>query len=185
MTKLNNRGAISIIFVIGIFIASIIIMGFINITNKTIAINEVQGIMDVSGVIALRSSVDETDWKLEKLTVDKSNARATFIDLVNKSVGDYVGKNGLLSGYRVEDVRIYEHSETKISGQQGKREYFLEAVGVATYSTYSVVDKITFDAVNYFDFLSTGGYSSVATGGEIEDGKVEVIIRTVSRLVLR
>lgn len=184
LKKLNKKGAIALIYVIMIFISTVIVMGFLSVTNKTIAINEVQGIMDVSGVIALRKSVDEVDWRIEKLTVDKSRARNEFINIVNSSVGDYVADNKLLKSFEIQSVNIIRGDDIasrKISNQ----EYYLEATAVATYSTYNFIDTVTFHAVSFFDFLYTNKSATVAVGGRREDGNMEVIVRTVSRLALR
>lgn len=185
--RLNKEGAISIIYLIMIFIAVIIMMGFVNMTNKTIAINEVQGIMDTTGVMALRKSVDENAWRDEVLYVDKSHARNEFVKLVNRSIGEYIGEDKLLSGFELQSVRVFKGSETAMGNIQNtsKDQYYLEGVGIATYSTYGFVDQVMFHGINYFDFLNIGENSSVAVGGTREDGKVEVIVRTVSRLALR
>ena len=184
--KLDNKGNISILFVIAIFISAIIAMSFVSIGNKVIAINEVQGIMDMTGVIALRSSVNETEWRLEGLEVDKSKAISEFQRGVRRNInGNYVGDSSLLKDFKLNSVRVYRSDETKVKEKQGKEEYYLEAVGTATYSTYSFVDRATFHAVNFFDFLVTDDYSSVAVGGTTEDGDVEVIIRTVSKITLQ
>lgn len=185
LKKLNKKGSISIIYVIMIFISAIIIMGFVSITNKTIAINETQGIMDVAGVMALRKSVDETDWRLEKLTVDKSKAAIEYRNIVNKNIADYIGNDKLLKDFKITNVNVYKGEDTALGDIQNKEQYYLEASAVATYSTYSYVDKATFHAVTFFDFLHTGDYATVAVGGATEDGDVEVTIRTVSRLALR
>lgn len=183
----NKSGAISIIYIIAIFITVIIAMGFVNMTNKTIAINEIQGIMDVSGVIALRNSVDETSWRAEELKVDKSKAVIEFRKLVNEKAGEYVGENKLLSDFKINNIRVYEGSETAMGNVQvsGDRQYYLESNATATYKTYNFIDRVIFHGLTFFDFLSTGEYASVAVGGTMEDGSVEVVIRTVSRLALR
>lgn len=188
--KLNKKGVISILFVIAIFIAAIIAMGFVSIGNKLMAINEVQGIMDMNGVIALRKAVDETKWRLEELEVDKNVAINEFKKGVAKDIGKngkgpYVGDNRLLKDYKVEYVRVYRSDETKVKSRQGKEEYYLEAVGIATYKTYSFVDRATVHAIRFFDFLVTDDYSSVSVGGETEDGNVEVVVRTVSKITLQ
>lgn len=186
MNRLKDKsGVISVLFVIAIFITAIIAMAFVSIGNKLIAINEVQGIMDIAGVMALRSAIDETEWRLENLVVDKSEARNAFINTTNSSVGEYVGSDKLLKDFKLQSVRVYEHDETKVKSLQGKNAYYLEATGVATYSTYSFVDRATMHVVSFFDFLTMDDYSSVAVGGRNEDGDVEVVVRTVSRLNLR
>lgn len=183
--KNNKDGVISIIYVIGVFITVIIAMAFVNMTNKTMAINEMQGVMDVSGVIALRNSVDETAWRREELKIDKSKAVIEFRNLVNQRANEYVGNNKLLSGFKINNIRVYEGKETRMGNVQGVDQYYLESSATATYTTYNFIDMVVFHGIQFFDFLSTGEDSSIAVGGTAEDGSVEVVIRTVSRLAFR
>jgi len=184
--KLDKRGEISIPFIILIFVACTVIMGFIDITNRTTSINEIQGIMDTSGVIALRDSVDEAKWESEEtLVVDKSKAKNEYINLVNEKVGEYVGEDKLLKDFRLTGVRVYKGEDTVSGNIQGKEQYYLEASAIATYTTYSYTDKAVYHGMKFFDFLNTGDYETISVNGEEEDGESEVIVRTVSRLALR
>lgn len=48
MKKLNKKGATSVMWIIIIVISVTIISGFIGILNRTLLINEIQGIIDMS-----------------------------------------------------------------------------------------------------------------------------------------
>lgn len=188
----DKKGVISIIYIILIFIATIVILGFIGITNKAMSINEIQGIMDNAGVIALRRSVNETKWRVEELEVNESMARNEFIKLIHEYLD--AGKGKLLKSYHIDrnDVRIYPPNHPRIrslgisSNIKGPRDqYFLEATMTATFPVESIVDLVSYHAVSFFDFLNTNDYATVMVSGRNEDGEMEVIVRTVSRLVLR
>jgi len=185
----DKKGVISIIYIILIFIATIVILGFISITNKTMSINEIQGIMDNAGVIALRRSVNETKWRVEELEVNESMARNEFIKIIHEYLN--AGDGQLLKSYNINrnDVRIYPPNHpglSKLGIPSGERnQYFLEATMTATYHSESLVDTVTYHAVPYFDFLNTNDYATVMVSGTDGDGNVEIIVRTVSRLVLR
>lgn len=186
---LNKDGGISIIYIILILISIIIVLGFVSITNKTISINEIQGIMDNAGVIALRRSVNETKWRVEELEVNESMARNEFIKIIHEYLN--AGDGQLLKSYNINrnDVRIYPPNHpglSKLGIPSGERDqYFLEATMTATFPVESIVDLVSYHAVSFFDFLNTNDYATVMASGRNEDGEMEVIVRTVSRLVLR
>ena len=182
--KLNNKGSMSILYVILILTAAIMILGFMSIIMKSITMNEIQGILDTSGVAALRYGVDDVAWRAEELIVDKSMAKSKFIELVNRNITP--GK--LIKDFKLKEVNIYSSEEVPrslgISG--GSRDqYFLEAIAMATYKSEPMVDAATFNGIRFFDFLRTNKKEGVSVSGKAGDGNVEVIIRSVSRLVMR
>lgn len=186
MKKLNNKGATSILWVILIFISIIIISGFIGIMTKTLVINEIQGIIDTSGVAALRYSVDEPRLRSEEeMYVDSGMAIAKFKELVTNQLSDYKGT--MINDYRFESIRVLEDKDTALIGGklQGKNEFFLEAVIIVDYKLESMIDGATIHAVPFFDFLYSGEESSVSVVDAEGDGTGNVVIRTVSRLALR
>lgn len=186
MLKINQKGATSIIWVIAILTATILVSGFLGIMMKTMAINEIQGIMDMSGVIALRYALDETKLTSEeKLSVDSGIARAKFINLINENLNDFVGSDKLVTGYTIDSVSILKDNQTAIGRIQNRETYYLEAVIRATYRLNSVIDGAAIYAVNYFDFLWSNDNASVSVKDFEGDGTGNIIIRTVSRLALR
>lgn len=186
---LNKDGVISINYVILIFISAIIVLGFVSVTNKTISINEIQGIMDNAGVIALRKSVNETKWRLEELEVNESMARDEFIRIIHENLN--AGEGKLLKSYNIDrnNVKIYPPNHPGLSRlgipSDERDQYYLEATMTATYHSDKLVDTATYHAINYFDFLNTNDYATAMVSGRDGDGNVEIIVRTVSRLVLR
>lgn len=184
---LNKKGVISINYVIVVFICTILILGFISILNKTMSINEVQGVIDMAGVGALREGIDETQWRLEELVIDESLARNKFREMVYEVIPQTGA--GLIRRFEIDEVNIYPPDSPYIKSlgiTDGERDqYFLESIATATYRSEPIVDLVAFHAVNYFDFFRTNNYSSVMVSGTTNDGDVEVIIRSVTRLVYR
>lgn len=185
--NLKKEGAISINYVILIFISSIIILGFLSVTNKTISINEVQGTLDTAGVIALRTGLDETRWRLEEIVVNESLARNKFLDVVYGTIR--TGSNSLIRDFKVVELNIYppNHPGLKRLGiPSGERnQYYIESLATATYRSEPIVDLVAFNAIKYFDFLNSNKQATKMISGRTKDGNVEVIVRSVSRLVLR
>lgn len=181
----DNRGVISMLFVIVLLIVMIAVMGFIGILNRTMAINEVQGIMDTTGVIALRKAVDESKAREGELYVDESAARNNFIQTLNESLSGYVGGNRMIESYNIQSVRVMKGSSSTVGVTQGIDDYYIEAVTRLTYSTYSLIDGVNFHSLNFYDFLSSGENSSITVSSNSGDGKVNVLVRTVSKITLR
>lgn len=138
--------------------------------------------------MALRYAADEEKLRSqEELYVDTTIAKNKFISLVKSSLREYTGENKMINSYEIESVSVLKDDQTKLGpgGIQGKEEYFLEAVIVASYNIESIVDGASINSINYFDFLWTNQDARVAVVDTAEDGQSNVIIRTVSRLALR
>lgn len=183
----KKKGAISIIYVILIFIAAIIILGFLSIMKKTLSINEIQGILDMAGLISLRSGVDETMWRIEKIKINESIVRNEFTKIVNENIK--TGEEGLLRDFKIVELNVYSPNHPglkKIGIPNGERDqYYIESVAEAVYKSEPIIDLIAFDFIQYFDFFNTNKNAIKMASGNIGDGNVEVIVRSVVRLVLR
>lgn len=186
MLKLNNRGAISITYLILIMTVAFIIMGFSSITIKTMSINEIQGILDEAGVMALRYAVDETMWRLEELVIDESLARNKAVEIVKNNIS--YGGNKTLKSFELERPVIYPPNHPnlrKLGIPSGERDqYYIVLVGRAKYGTYAVIDRLLSETVRFYNFF-TGRRDAVMSSGAEGDGRGEVVVRSVSRLTLR
>lgn len=185
---LNNKGVISINYVILILIGVILAIGFLNITAKTMSINEVQGQLDKAGIIALRYGVDETQWRLEKLVIDEKVAKDKFREVVNNSVNP--GRDRLLKNFKIKELNIYppNHPGLKklgISSDKGREQYYIESIAEVSYGNNNISDKMTVYAIKYFDFLNTNSVVKKQVKTSNKDGESKIIVRSVSRLVLR
>lgn len=182
----NKKGSTGIIFILGIFISTIVISGFIGIISKTVAINEIQGILDTSGVAALRYAVDDTAWRKERFEINESTAKVKFKELAQQNVS--TGNNKLLKDFKLVEVKIHLPNSSglkKLGIPSGERnQYFLEAVAVASFSVDPITDAVDNAYVNYYNFFKSKSQTE-SIRGVIGDGAIEVVIRSVSRLVMR
>lgn len=185
--KLNKSGATSINFVILMIVASVFIMGGISFIAKSMAINEIQGIMDKAGIIALRSSVDETKFRQEELYIEKSQARNEFNKILRRQLK--TGSRGLLKSYNIEEVNIYGPGDSGIRGLGisggNNDQYFLEATVTAEFQSDPIIDRLMYTSISFFDFLQSDTEQIAITQGRVGDGTMEVIVRSVTRVVLR
>lgn len=183
----DQKGAISINFVILMFIALIFIMGAMSFMSKTMAINEIQGIMDKSGIIALRSSVDETKFRREELFVQKSQARNEFKRLIGENLK--TGPNSFITDYEIKEINIYGPNDLGIKGLGipggNNDQYFLEATIIATFNADPIIDTIMTASVSFYDFLSSKSQQSTVATGKVRDGSMEVVVRSLTRVVMR
>lgn len=179
MKKLNNRGMSMIIVSFLIMTFIYVSMGFVNIIQKTHIRNEIQGMMDNAGVLALRYAVDENKWRDEIIEVNEPTAKAKFVRIMNEQLsGDL---KGLVDTYNIKEVNVYNERITS----QGKGEYYIESVIEVDYNSVSwAVDKSSSSIHTFYNFF-TGENDARMVSGDIEDGKGESVIRSVSRLVLR
>lgn len=182
--KLNKKGNLSIIFVIAIFTFMLVAFFFLNVTYLNMSRNEVQGILDNSGVIALRYAVDETAWREEELIVDKGIAKAKFRQLVNDQIK--TGDDTLLKDFEIRELRVYSPNEVGNLGlSTSKKQYFLEVVADVKYNASATVVDVSTNSTNYFyNFFSKQDESRMISG-EKGDKEGELVIRSVSRLILR
>lgn len=185
---LSNKGVISVNYVILILIGVIIAVGFLNIIAKTMSINEIQGHLDKAGVIALRYGVDETQWRLEKLVIDEEMAKDKFREVVGSSINP--GRDRLLKSFYIRELNIYppNHPGLKklgIPSDKEREQYYIESVAEASYGSNKISDNITVHTIQYFDFLNTNNVVKKQITTSNEGGESKIIVRSVSRLVLR
>lgn len=185
---LNNDGVISINVIIAMLTAVIFIMGAISFIAKTMAINEIQGKMDNAGIIALRSGVDQEKWRMEVFYVEKSIARTEFRKIMKNQIK--TGNRSLIKEYNISEVNIYGPGDSLprslgIGGGSSKDQYFLESVISAKFKADPLIDRAVFTAISYFDFFKIKSNTSKMTVGQSGDGYIEVIIRSVTRIVMR
>ena len=69
------------------------------------AVNEIQGIMDQAGVIALREAVDDTDLRDEELSLNESLAVTRFTEIMNEKLNHKMANNGLITNWELENVK--------------------------------------------------------------------------------
>lgn len=182
--NLNNKGSLTLLFVIVILIAATVVLGYLNISVRTIATNEIQGIMDESGIVALRKNVDENRLRLEEIVINTNAAEQTYRQLINSSIS--TGNGNLINNYRIDKVRVYppNHSNLKNLGiPNGQRDqYFIESIISVEYQKEPFGSGFVKAGVSYFDYLT--GNSNRRHETNMNNQKA-IVLRSVSRLVLR
>ena len=173
----------SMLFVILCLIGVIVASGFIDIMFKMYSINEVQGIMDTAGVSALRAGVDEVKWRVEELEVNETIVKNKFYQMVNNTLNT----SGAIVNYDIRAKVIPPNSPAlkSLGIPSGQRDqYFLVSEAYVRYKSDPIVDTIAFDSLKYFDFFDNK-LDEISYQGVTGDGYAEVVVRSVSRLVLR
>lgn len=187
MKRINNeRGDISLLPVITTFIFLSVFVFMVNIMYLNLAKNEIQGIMDNSGVIALRYAVDETEWRLENIVVDKSIAKNKYRKLLSEQIS--AGPNNSIKKFDLVTLNVYGPDEVHrlgIAPGGGQGQYYLEAVANVSYRSSGRNADVGTNASNTFYNFFTNQEETRSNSGEVEDGEGELVIRSVSRLVLR
>lgn len=186
LKKINNKkGSFSILFVIISFIAIIFTIGMIDIMYKMFSINEIQGVLDDAGVAALHSGVDDNMWRLEELKINETLVLNNFHKMVNEHLS--AGGDSKLTSIDVTAKIIPPNHPglKKLGIPSGERnQYFLVSEAYARYKSNSLFDGIGFASLEYFNFFQ-GSKESIQYHGAAEDGIGEIVVRSVSRLVLR
>ncbi|HCL4480277.1 TPA: hypothetical protein N2D99_002365 [Clostridium botulinum] len=196
----EKKGSYSIISVIVVFIVVLAITAFADITSKAWTLNEVQSIMDISGVNALQSTIDTKILRDEIFGTDKDNGvdtttgNVTLGDyktkIVNKFIiemNKYVKTNNNIVAFNVERADVdFTYNDTWGLGDSAKKR---PQIVLDTVSTIRIKNSSKFDTLNG---ITKSIYSSrnnntftVTYAGTKEDGTIELIIRSVTRIVYR
>lgn len=190
VNNMNNKninlksGAISILIVIAIMISMIIIIGFINITQKSYVFNEVRSIMDMAGTSALKAGVDETAMRMEEFVLDESFVRKEYKRIISESISE----NELITSFKLGtndiDIDIYESSWGLGSSTKSRPQARLEAIARVRIKVNSTFDVYQFTKESYYDSYENQNFT-ITYAGKTNDGEIEIIIRSVTRIVYR
>lgn len=160
------------------FIAMILINFYSSTIRETMAVNEIQGIMDQAGVIALREAVDDTDLRDEELSLNESLAVTRFTEIMNEKLNHKMANNGLITNWELENVKIYTRR-----GQSNYLEYYLDSTISANFSNMPNMDR-NHRSIQYTD-LELGRRVTKDVDDTENDGESGILIHSVSRLTLR
>lgn len=200
----NEKGSFAIIGAVLIFIVILAISAYSDMITKRWTINEVQSIMDASGSNTLKNTVDLGYLRAEIFALDENNQADTDkLDNPERAVVSTDYKNKIKTAY----VRELEQ---QVSTNQTITELDVQTVDVSfEYDTFGLGEsekprpQITLDSVtkmkvnsqewmDIMEGMSAEIYSSrnnqtftVEYQGQTADGQVELIIRSVTRLVYR
>lgn len=180
--RMNKEGSFSILFVILCFIGVLLIIGFTDILRQSHLLNESQSVMDVASITALRAGVDEERLRVEELVVDEGIVVSGYKKAVKETMESYSD---------VYDVRFVktktevfkENWGIGITGKE-REQVLLDSTIILTVKNSVIFDTLPMLADDYYDARS-GEDFYVTYLGQDEDGRMEISIRSVSRLVYR
>lgn len=178
----NTKGAFSILFVILIFIGVLIATAFMDMLVKSYTLQEVQSVMDVAGVSALQTGVDTRKLRVEIFDVDKHVVESNYKKLVSERMNE---SNKILS-HKFVRTNVETFTETWGLGVTGKSrpQALIDSTMIIVIENSPMWDLIP-GANETFYNSRDGEYFDVTYLGKTKDGKVELSIRSVSRIVYR
>lgn len=190
-TTLHNEiGMMSLWYAIIGLILALIISGMLTSFMKFRAVNELQGTLDVAGVAALRFAVDENAWRDGELKINESVAISKFRSLINQpELEKAIKANSLRINARTITVQpgqdlSHVPGGSNLLSSKDRAQVYLVSEAYMTFTTLSELDKVIMTTLYYYDFFQNRD-SEISFGGTNADGEYEVVVRSVSRLVLR
>lgn len=181
----DKKGIMSILSIILILIIAIVATGFLNIMSKSMAITEVQGIMDTSGIMALRHGVDKDLFRQEIIEVDPVAVTSHFRSTVRSSIS----KIGAVEDYEIRFIKVHEPNSAGLKslgipdGERGQ--YYLESIVVVWVDRSSEFGPSNDAIWNFYNFFVGPRDSDQQVTVKRVDGKDAIILRSVTRMVLR
>ncbi|PLS19682.1 hypothetical protein CVD28_04515 [Bacillus sp. M6-12] len=180
----DQKGAFSILFVILAFISVLIITWSMDVLKQSYTISEVQGIMDVAGVSALNYSVDKESLRGEEFIYSEDAVRTKYHDIIEKRI--HAGGSQNISYKQVRIRRVdYKYTNEGL-GERTKpaHQLWLDSYMVVRVKTSQVFDLFPSLEKQFYDSFDKNNFD-ISVTGQTEDGKTELVIRSVSRLVYR
>lgn len=205
----NERGSYSIIAAILVITLVTCLAAYVDIVNMRWALNEVQTVMDASGINTLQNQVNNKALRAEILSLSSSDSDITDQDYADVNRGSFTKKE---QEYYKQEMREYYLQEIarQIKFVEKITEYDVERVDITfSYDEWGLgetrrpLPQVTLEAIvrmrvattPYFDEYSQVSrtlYSSrnnanftVTYNGTAGDGQTELIVRSVTRLVFR
>lgn len=194
----TQKGFISIIFVILIMIGVVMVTGFRDLLFRNYFFRELQSIMEIAQVSALRGGVTtktlkdakgdnvsptiDNNWhRLERLVVNEGKINDLFEEFVLENVT--VGNDSYIKDLQFKR-NIVKHQYDDFGFDDGKdREYvYLDSTIGIKYAN-AIWDKKAGTTRTYHD-AKTGNDFTISYVGTTDDGLTEILIRSVSRIVL-
>lgn len=182
----SKQGSMSLLFVILAFISILVITGFVDMVGKAFAIDEVQSIMDVAGNSALQAGVDKTKLRVEIFNIDESFVKSSYLQQVKIAVN--AGSNRLIKNLDISpsNIKLKTINGTWGLGQTSKSrpQAILDVVAKVQITSSSVFDNISSIQNLFYSSLSNSSFQ-ISYNGITQDGNIELIIRSVNRIVYR
>lgn len=184
INRLSNskEGSFAIPFVLLIFIALMVVTGFTDLIQKRYVMEEAQSVMDMAGTSALQAGVDEVELKHGNFVIHEDVVREKFVNLVSNTLDNFNNVNYI--NFRQIDVWTEYSTYGLGESSEPRNQAFIDAVMVMEVngSPYFNIDqhasKVYYDARRNENF-------TVSYLGESPEGKQQLMVRSVSRIVLR
>ncbi|TCK01315.1 UNVERIFIED_ORG: hypothetical protein BDK47_1166 [Anoxybacillus amylolyticus] len=178
----EKQGSFAIIVAIVVFVGALTVTAFVDMLSRTYLINEVQSIMDVSGTSALRTGVDVVNLRAEDFRFDKNLVESNY----RRMVSDQVGRLPNISHYQFVDMDVSVFQSAFGLGQTGKPRWqgMIDSTMMIQVEASPVFDLIPGATETFYDAKSSSSFQ-VSYVGKTEDGKVELLVRSVTRVVYR
>lgn len=178
----NTKGSFAILFVILTFIGVLVATAFIDILKESWTLQEVQSIMDTSGVSALRAGIDEQKLRIEEFEINEFAVKTTFMNLTQQLFAN--SKNIYHVTYLPIEVEVFKDNWG--IGGVNKQHWqalldstiIIQVDGSPVFDLFPNLKKTFYDSRDGRDF-------DVTYKGTTQDGKIELAVRSVSRIVYR
>ena len=182
----NQGGWVSIAGLGLIMLMIIIFAGVFSSGMGIYSATQIQGTMDTAGVAALRSAVDETAFRDGMLVVNETIAKNSFKRLIKESnLKQIISADTMtVSSELIKGDGSLKNVGNGLSYKAERDQYYLVSTIHAQVPVINVVDTDPTAYCKYYDIFKTAKFT-MYYNGEPEDGKQEVVVRSVSRLVLR
>lgn len=178
----NKKGSFSILFVILAFISLLVITATTDIMRQAYVLNEVQGIMDVAGVSAIRGSVDEETLRAEEFVFSRDYAITNYHKIVDSRVKP--GNVIVYKKLKVDDIH-YEYNNQGLGSNAGNaHQVWMDSYMILRVKTSPIFDLLPSLEKRFYKSYNNENFSITASG-TTENGEKELIIRSVSRVVYR
>ena len=183
----NKKGAMSIPFIIVMFIIVIFIAGYVDIMRASVVTEEFQGIMDLAGVAALREGIDDAKsfekYGDDELYYSEGVIRSTFKELLAKQIK--TNSQGPIIDYSVNSMTITELKNSKWGlGEvnEGRNQIVLDSIITIVVPVSSVFDNFDQTKSTFYNQLENTEFSVVSVNKKGDNKKV-IVVRSVTRLV--
>lgn len=164
------------------FIGIILAIGFTDILMRSFTIQEVQSTMDVAGVSALQIGVDQTKLRVEIFDVDEHVVESEY----ERMVSEILSQGDRIQSFHFIRTDVEQFTSNFGIGGTGKSrpQARLDSQMVIVVDNSQLFDLIPGAYKTFYD-SKDGEYFDVNFNGITEDGNVELIVRSVSRVVYR
>lgn len=179
----KKDGGFPIIFVILIFVGCMVAVGFTDLLVRNYTMDEVQSKMDVAGISSLQSGVNTEKLRVQEFVVDKALVKNNYMTMMRQT---------MQNSDKIKDYKFYGEPKVDVinskfgigNSSQNRPQAIIDSTMIIVVDSSQVFDLIPGAYDRYYN-SKDGQYFDVKYNGKNEDGKVELSVRSVSRLVYR